>query len=78
MSAPGDLRPDDPRVREVLQDPDGVIVSWMIVARVAGMNDTGGRIICTDDSCDAVTHMGLAASAHADAKHRITSMGEDD
>lgn len=73
-----ELRPDDPRLRAILGDPDGVIVSWMIVARVAGMDNTGGLIICTDDNCDAVTHMGLAASAHADAQVRINSMDGDD
>lgn len=72
-----ELRPDDPRLRAILGDPDGVIVSWMIVARTASMDSMGGLIICTDDNCDVVTHMGLAASAHADAQARVNSLGED-
>jgi hypothetical protein len=78
MDAPDELRPDDPRLRAILGDPDGVIVSWMIVARTAGMDSMGGLIIATDDNCDVVTHMGLAAAANADAVDRVQRLGEDD
>ena len=73
-----ELRPDDERLREILGDPEGVIVSWLIVARVAGLDQTGGLIIATDDNCDVVTHMGLAASAQADATDRVVRLGEDE
>lgn len=78
MSAPHELRPDDERIREVLGDPNAVIVSWMIVARTASIDGQGGLIVATDDNCDVVTHMGLASSAQADAYQRVQRMGEED
>lgn len=77
-----EFRPDDERIREILGDPDAVIVSWMIVARTASMDVHGGIIIATDDQCDVVTHMGLAAAANVDAQDRVSSLwyqeGDDD
>lgn len=67
-------RADDDRIRELLHEPEDIIVSWMLVARTAGMNRTGGLIILTDDDCDVITHMGLAAAAEADAKERVSSL----
>ena len=70
-----ELRPDDERIREILGNPDAVIVSWMIVARTASMDARGGIIIATDDQCVRGTHMGLAAAANVDAQDRVSSLG---